>query len=55
MVRGQSSEMISIKLDVSTVSKIKKLAKMNESVSSFIKKTVEHISKCDRFWENRYE
>ncbi len=55
MVREQSSKIINIKLDASTISKIKKLGKMNESVSSFIKKTIEHASKCDRWWENRYD
>jgi hypothetical protein len=53
MNRRQSQEMISIKLDASTVSKIKKLGNMNESVSSFIKKTVEHANICDKWWLER--
>ena len=55
MIRGQSSEMINIKLDVDTVCKIKKLGKMNESVSSFIKKIVDHAHICDKWWLERDE
>ena len=47
MNQRQSQEMISIKLDASTVSKIKKLGNMNENVSSFIKKLVEHAHICE--------
>ncbi|MBT4326536.1 MAG: hypothetical protein HOD60_06465 [Candidatus Nitrosopelagicus sp.] len=53
MNQRQSQEMISIKLDASTVSKIKKLGNMNENVSSFIKKLVEHAHICDIWWVER--
>jgi len=55
MRKGHSPEMISIKLDADTVSKIKKLGRLDETVSLFIKKAVEHVSYCDKFWENRFE
>ncbi len=55
MRKRQSQEMISIKLDADTISKIKKLGRLDETVSSFIKKTVEHVCYCDRWWEDRFE
>ncbi len=55
MVKRQSLETINIKLDARTVSKIKKLGNMNESVSSFIKKIVDHVSICDIWWVERDE
>ncbi len=50
MVKRQSLETINIKLDASTVSKIKKMGNMNGNASSFIKKLVEHAHICDKWW-----
>jgi len=55
MVSRHAQQKISIELDVKTVNKIRKLGRIDESVPSFIKKTVEHISKCDKWWENRFD
>jgi len=53
MVKRQSLETINIKLDTSTVSKINKLGFMDETISEFIEKMVEHVLTCEKWWWDR--
>ena len=53
MNQRQSQEMISIKLDASTVSKINKLGFMDETIPKFVEKMVEHLLTCEKWWWDR--
>ena len=52
---GMNRKYQNIKLRRTTIQKIKKLGKMEESISSFIEKIVEHTDHCDRWWEDRFD